>query len=191
MTGTLADGAPCKFGTQCQSGFCQTGGQFCGHCSPKRQAGEHCDDSFDCSGTLVCSAGHRCAAILGEGSPCTTNDVCKAGLSCTGGTCVKLKSLGESCDPSVNNCSLSEDVSCDYFDGGPVCGPARYAQTGETCLGADRATCTGAATCHLGTCVGPAGDGEPCDLTADLNCMLPAQCGNGRCELPPPAQDCR
>ncbi len=165
ITGTLGDGAPCSFASECLSGECWL------------ESALVCDDAGCCRGTCVgdqpaaaqpndgvcryapCLDGwcddSVCRPLLAEGAPCDAyadrfyNQVCDYGLICSGGTCIATAGTGESC---VDRPCHNEGETCGMFQ--HICIP-RY---------------------PLGT---------PC--TRDDQCMSPYVCdATQRCVEPPP-----
>jgi hypothetical protein len=199
--GTLADGAVCGTAGQCKSGVCQFDSTGCGKCIEPVASGGTCNETPDCLSGLVCaltattstSATATCVAPAASGGTCSTKVPivpCQAGLVCNAGKCQAPLPSGSACDPKV------QPTLCDQANGyfctpiGTRCQLAVAAGTGQPC-GYDIKTgnysyCTGSGFCGnvdtqtgLGTCIAPAGDGAPCDVTKGPLCLPPAVCKLG------------
>src|SRR5579859_6967605 len=102
MPGALANGAPCAFPAQCQSGFCAiVPGKGCGSCANAPKAGDSCASLVTCGPTMACAgATSTCASYAAMGGSCGPGQPCGVGLTCVGsngkaggnGTCVPATS---------------------------------------------------------------------------------------------------
>lgn len=128
FTGTLRNGSPCAFDTECTSGQCYapdcTDTCCTGTCDDPRVypgLGEPC--TTICDGDLFCNYDQICQAPLSEGEPCNSFTVCAQPLVCDS-YCQMPPARGEPCN---GYCATEGDVC------GPdlLCVPARVA--GDDC----------------------------------------------------------
>jgi hypothetical protein len=184
--GDYPAGSRCIDGGQCQSGFCDlsapAGG--CGQCARAPQAGEPCAAGQLCGVGLRCTNSRICRARGDLGSTCAGGEPCRETLACLGGSCARKGAPGAACAAQVD-CDMPNGVACNpntrqciSFRLGPSCG---VAPDGSAVF------CQAAGTCRegQGPCDPAAADGESCDPNFGPNCMLPATCLEGRCQLPP------
>lgn len=198
--GKAAGGAACSYSAQCASGFCSVGdGQLCGVCAAAPVAGDSCATS-GCGPTMTCvKATMQCQPPVGVGGACGSALPCEETLDCVGatatamGTCMAaLTTAGATCDPPRKtgpSCSATAGLACNtstkqcvaqpLVAAGQPCG--QIASVPTRCLAG--ATCQIPAGANVGTCVAPAGDGEPCDDVAGPGCEAPARCVAGSCQL--------
>jgi hypothetical protein len=194
--GTLEIGAPCLFGSQCQSGYCDLpGGVQCGSCAATPAVDASCPNPGDVVAGLACSKVTGVWVPLGaEGSSCDAATPCGAGLTCVGavpaqqvaGTClVSVTTADAACDPA-----RATGADCDrnqglYCTAEAVCAPLGLAPAWGDCgrlLDGTSAICTGGAVCifpagsRQGTCVEPDGDNLPCSSDNGPPCLAPARC---------------
>ncbi len=189
--GTLADGAACAVGAQCESTYCQVAhGSSCGVCARRASAAGACTEEAGCASGLTC-AGGSCVAFGGIGSACGAKQPCRRDLICRNATCGKPLEAGQPCDPLRQECNMVAGLYCGKSK---LCGQASTAKAGEACgLFASNgvAVCTGGATCTnmlaSGLCQAPAPDGAACDAQKGPACMAPADCVGGVCKIADPA----
>lgn len=109
--------------TRCQAGLVCSSFLSDGTCVPPSAAGETCEDGRTCAADLDCvpeGETSRCRPqrSVGEGGHCYSYEpLCALGLRCidsdTGGHCLKLKGVGESCT-LANECGRPESgLICD------------------------------------------------------------------------------
>lgn len=204
--GSGANGAPCVFASQCQSGFCSIGANAaCGTCAAAPKPGATCAATSDCATGQVCAAA-KCVVAAPAGSACTREGDCESGLSCVGAT--KLKAgvcqaagdkVGASCDPqrvTAPSCDRNLGLYCETTT--HQCAAVTFVAVGQPCgrLTSGLVACLGGATCKLGAgsqsgvCEAPAADGAACNAASGPSCLAPARCvvtGNGTagtCRLP-------
>jgi hypothetical protein len=203
VPGTLADGAGCTGDAQCKSTWCAKNDEAtCGKCTKITAAGDPCVDTGKkadgtsdkkCSSNLTCNAKGTCVKAAAKGESCSADaQPCALSLACFGGKCVEAGKAGAKCDPAGTTdppCDFAQGVFCNPVD--KVCKLFQYAKAGESCgvVGTDYKICVAGAKCSVdgagtGTCVAPAADGSPCDLTKKIGCLSPAQCEGGTCKLP-------
>jgi hypothetical protein len=196
--GTLAGGAPCGSGAQCQSGFCRIPETaFCGKCDGRAAEGAGCDSDAACEFPLLCSEAGRCARPGAEGEFCNESKPCLAGpLFCgADNTCRRPSAEGKACNrtgsAALQPCETG--FSCRPTDNG-ICRAIRLVETGLPCgispTGSSVVLCAGSGSCVNGRCEPPGRDGESCTpspLGDSGGCLAPALCLGGLCQLPDPA----
>lgn len=201
FVGTLAAGAPCGSGYQCQTGSCFRATNasgvtaICGTCSARVAAGGDCTTA-NCENGLSCVQG-RCLAPAAEGAACNADSQpCATPLQCFGGTCVRPLAGGAPCTPvesdkpdphlcdSLHFCAPSKD---DPKVG--TCTAVRHAPLGDSCGIDERAgeliACSGGGCTSRsgGRCVADLAEGAACDPTLG-GCQVPLECLEGRCAQP-------
>lgn len=194
VPGSLADGEPCQFNSQCTSDNCRisTATSACGTCAPRSAAGGSCNEANgndDCQDNLVCAAG-VCATPVAAGGACTDSGQCASNLICKSGTCAVPDGAGAACTPG--SCDFLKGLLCDPV--ASTCKSIQFAQAGEACglisgnlvACAGQGTCNGATQTTPGTCAPAAADGAACNADNGPNCVDPAACINGSCQLPNP-----
>jgi hypothetical protein len=92
----------------------------CNLVTPTKNAGDLCENSWDCS-TQFCKSG-VCANPLPEGATCTEEDRCETGVYCVNGTCKGLQPDGAVCTVGTEcisgacgngECVQSKTYTCD------------------------------------------------------------------------------
>jgi hypothetical protein len=204
FTGTMPDGAACRYASQCQSGYCESSSTsaWCGVCRSQVGIGAPCQSQLACAGdSVVCTNERKCAAQIPEGGACkTANFDCALDFVCSpSNLCEKAGTAGAACG-SAGDCSPEEPLGCADEGAGRVCTNMAFAGYGEPCDDAVPAICMGSGDCRaadgtlasMGTCSPPASDGEACNLTSDTGrgCLPPSLCVKGVCEFPPGASAC-
>ncbi len=82
--GSLTNGTPCNFSSQCASTFCAIGTSPCGSCQPITNPGDACANGA-CSTGLYCSKiTSTCVAHVLLGHPCENEVACAYQLTCVG-----------------------------------------------------------------------------------------------------------
>jgi hypothetical protein len=197
--GTLAAGDTCYTNTECISLSCVlpptcTEGACCaGQCDAVlvevAMGGDCSDPQSRCISSAVCRPAANgvaltCQPRAGLGQSCEDDADCAAGLWCQVpgngnlGTCVRLPSRGQDCDPSTLPCNSSTD-GCDTqthkcvprlglgaacnLGVGPQCADYSFCDSGtSTCVSLGRAAdgcevgdCLGSLECLVGACVKP------------------------------------
>ena len=131
--GTRAGGETCRFGSQCASLVCNSGGPKVGTCTRTASPGEACSVEVSCPNGQSCIAGGACGprpipeagTRLGPagdvGAPCKFLDECKLGGFCQPvdiasviGQCATLPSAGAACgkkNEAAGYPQLCDDVS--------------------------------------------------------------------------------
>jgi hypothetical protein len=198
FAGTLAAGAPCGSGYQCQTGSCfrvtSSSGvtALCGTCSARVPLGGDCTTA-NCEGGLSCTNG-RCIANGAEGAACNPDtQPCQAQLQCFNGACVRQLVAGAPCTPVRDG--QPDPIFCDpLFFCAPnkndpnngTCTAVRHSLLGDEC-GLDEAAgqllaCAGASCTSAtgGRCVADLKEGATCD-PARGGCEVPFECLEGRC----------
>jgi len=202
-TGTLTMGAACRFGAQCQSGWCAVPwGTNCGTCASRPTAGASCNGpgaqlgcgggGLTCAGETATSPG-TCVALGARGALCDLTHPCGAGLSCTP---VALAAMRRTCEPAVSMvgaaCGGASTPGCDGALGlacntmTRTCQAITAAAPGAACGLLDDgsfAACANGGDCEgyslmnpRGTCRASAADGAACDRRQGPYCRTPASC---------------
>ncbi len=194
---TCDDGDSCTQNDVCSGGKC-AGTAIVGCCTSTAQ----CDDGNPCT-IDVCSATtgtctHAAAAANGQacdadGSGCTQNDLCAAGV-CTAGASPNCSAISDTCNVGTCKSSGTNTFTCAKvaISDGTSCDDGLFCTTGETCktgacqggaaLDCSSAGCTqGACDETQKKCVGtPKAENTPCD--ADNNgCTVNDVCKSGVC----------
>ncbi len=206
--GTLANGSPCSYDLQCQSGSCPREPQtWCGSCQPRVAVGGSCmPGRRECNIGLVCAdsvcTGSRridgacngttqwvCTQPVAAGGSCSTAYQCAGREGCIGGICTSAKQLGESC-LERGSCSRSSDLECQRVFGlGSTCQTAMPVPLGGPCSSSND-SCQASATCKgmdgapasTGVCSAPVEDGGQCDSLKNF-CAYPALCIDQKCTM--------
>jgi hypothetical protein len=204
-TGSLANGEPCAFPGQCQTGFCAiVPGAGCGTCAAAPVAGASCLTLTTCGQVLSCiTSVTTCSSFAPQGEPCSKSALCGTGLYCVGstnttpGTCDSaVEDAGAPCDPAAKNgpgCDRQQGLTCSSVT--RSCAPLPpYAVAGQPCGTIDGVlvVCGGAGVCNATgadagpdaapdasppfTCVVPAADSAECNLAVGPGCLSPARC---------------
>jgi hypothetical protein len=186
--GSLARGAACGTGAQCQSGYCaKREGQGCGTCQPRAAVGGACQSEEACDFGLYCNSfNNRCVKPGQVGDACNDETrICLDTLSCKNSRCAAAALEGQRCVDDFS-CSFPAGLYC---GAGNLCTKFRIATTGQACgLERQRPTwCAAAGQClpneTAGTCRSVTeSDGKAC--RTDLDCFEPATCVNRVCRLP-------
>jgi hypothetical protein len=182
-------GAPCLAGAACETGRCEyaydTSGQpsLCGTCAPL-PCGGSCPGGQLCS--LASDGGASCVRVAAEGESCSVAADCATFYCASTGTCGPQALPAERCgDGATGPPCAGPDTFCDASGRCRRYLPAGY---GERCApsGGDAYRCTGFGTCDYASdaCIPPAADGQFCDDTQGLNCLVPARCIAHRCLFP-------
>jgi len=202
--GTLAAGAACGTGSQCESGYCQlTKGTSCGTCATRTGK---CTADGDCPSDQFCYGG-SCTTPVSPPTMCNNNapNICVRTKVCLGEQMAD-SGLGACGDPGMVGAACQDDGDCAGGIGivcslaAQMCVQAQKATTGQSCglVGGVVVVCAGGGECSNlmkvndagppveGTCHPPAADGAPCGT--GVNCTLPAACNSKtlRCTLPDP-----
>ena len=199
--GTAMLGAACAFSAQCSSGFCALASDaLCGTCAAMPVAGDSCATT-GCGPELSCvKATMLCQAPVAGGGACDRTLPCGTGLSCVGstmttmGTCMAdVTSVGATCDPlrkTGPTCDAGSGLACNTMTKQCVMQPDAAAGMPCGLISNVETRCAAGATCEVptgataGTCVAPAADGAACDATNGPECLFPAKCVAGTCQLP-------
>jgi hypothetical protein len=213
VNGPIALNAPCAFGGQCASSYCDSSKtSTCGTCGDAPAAGDSCRNS-GCARGQSCSARTQTCQVLGKVGMSCDNDTapCEFALSCVKtvstaamGTCiVQTQEANQACGGTSGQCEASKGLACQGATPTTrTCVPAVIVGDGQACgaLTMGSVSCA-AGTCYnaagtvalstdVGTCKADAADGQPCDLDAGPNCLTPARCvvtgggSAGVCTLP-------
>lgn len=206
--GTLAAGAACGSGSQCQSGYCKIGisdagaGLPCGSCATR---GTACATDNDCASDQLCAGGQCVTPVSPPGMCNNALKICERTRVCLGeqgsdagvGSCGQPGGAGAPCQDSTD-CAGGNGILCDVAH--QMCVAAAKATTGQMCgiVNGSLVLCTAANVCSNlmkiddagppveGTCHQPAADGATCG--AGVGCTLPAVCSpkTFTCTLPDP-----
>jgi hypothetical protein len=168
-TGSRAEGAPCTFDSQCESGACAGAVEgVWGTCGHPAVLGQDCS-ATRCAHGERCLAGARvCAAPGLAGDACDRTHPCDRGLACasdsgatTTGTCRPAgTSAGASCSATSAGCDGTRGLACGGPDGARTCRPVGFA-------GATAAPDGGLTAAGDGGAPGPTPAGTACGLLPD------------------------
>ena len=190
LRGTLANGAACAYGTQCQTGSCVSAAPTeCGVCTALAAAGEDCMHAACVPGT-TCAATGTCKVYKKLDEECGTSTYCAPGLVCDakGGAVTKCVNLGSAGDDCSKNGFCVDGYSC--VNG--TCAVNPVVMVGQAC-GIDVATgqktscsngyCVGGDSAVDGTCTAWVAAGGACDDagTTPLRCDDGLDCVDGKC----------
>ena len=158
-TASCSDGSACTTNDTCAAGIC-VGGP-----APDCNDGNVCTDDA-CDPQSGCTHTNNTASCS-DGSACTTNDTCAAGV-CVGGPA-----------PDCNDGNVCTDDACDPQSG--------CTHTNNTASCSDGSACTTNDTCAAGVCVGgPAPDCNDGNVCTDDACDPQSGCTHTN-KTPPPA----
>jgi len=196
FVGSAADGAACDRDEVCKSAYCKANAtQGCaGACAAKVAAGEACEQTKACAGTLVC-AGGKCVENLPakKDAPCE-HLKCEAGLYCDHSTirvCTDLVTVGGKCDDG-QACAAGSYCKPNAKTGPAVC--TALGKAGEACgpqgLSQGISGCESGLVCAPDSksaffCVTRAKLGEACTTTAQCGTIDTACGSSGKCEALP------
>jgi len=215
--GTVVAGGVCYADTECASGDCSgtvcSGSSTCcpGVCRASASAstipvGGDCSGSgATCVSDAFCSYGltTTCQAKTAMGQACDVSlpaESCVGGAYCmadgpTTGTCGKLPTEGQTCQPTGIGYVLACDSLLDYCDSVSLKCVPKIAIGGDCSTGA---TCVAYATCDsTGQCVSRPRAGESCDDFNGPHCLGSLECTSGTagggslCALPPATTVCQ
>ncbi len=130
-----ATGTPCIAPIECgPDSFCSS------TCQRRRDAGQVCQQDYECKWGLVCRSG-SCIALGAVGALCGSDYDCQRFLRCANGSCSDVPGgIGQSCS------SLAQCASGTWCSGGLCAGQAadgQYCTNNGACLSGD---------CENGTC---------------------------------------
>lgn len=191
--GDYPAGTPCTVGDQCQSSYCDltTPVAGCGQCAPPLPAaGGACFQGQYCAAGLVCAPNLTCVELRDLGAACNINQPCRASLVCRGGFCARRGAPGAVCATRAD-CDEAGGAICNPNMG--VCVPYRVGMPCGVQADGSGTICPAAGTCQplTRTCQPAAAEGAACDQTNGPNCLNPAACVNGTCQLPVINPACR
>lgn len=156
---------------------------------PDAKAGESCAE-VDCESGLLCDDTSTCQNPAGSGEACAGFDECIAGYICelgpdfTPGTCIKVPTTGETCDPAFGGEFVAGRFSCllstDYCDPSDTTCKAKLS-VGAACTAGLENACVNYATCVDATCTARPKLGESCVVDAPLECLGGLDCESGSC----------
>lgn len=118
LVGTLPDGSPCKYTSQCKSANCASNASTpgCGVCKPRLPLGSDCESTgSSCDFDLVCNhlrPPAHCEKPTKIGQPCTSQDICEGGSSCVGGACVANLAEGAPCGTPADRFRCAPLLEC-------------------------------------------------------------------------------
>lgn len=179
LRGTLAAGAGCYDGRQCQSGRCKRANlsDDCGACASFETTGGSCLEDGDCDFGLTCLDG-KCAKLGAKGETCTVDGKrCDAGLVCANGKCADAADKGFACTATGNECRRGLVCTSGTCQDVTV----KVAALGEPC---DAQTTCRKSSCRGGKCIPYATTGSACggDGSALADCDGDDFCRDGKCE---------
>lgn len=186
--GSAANGAACKYDTDCESSFCAKGGNSCGTCAAVPDEGAACIQ-LGCGPDRTCNDGQKCVTPKKAGEACGASDSCLGGLDCVNGVCAApADSAGAACDPegkTAPRCNLLKALYCG--EESKKCLALTPAGPNEPCGFVDGQVlaCTLSYRCAVpqgqlsGTCVAKVDIGASC--TQDDECKTGLSCTAGSC----------
>ncbi|MEO8900489.1 MAG: hypothetical protein ABI627_03100 [Polyangiaceae bacterium] len=195
--GTVADGAPCSYSTQCASGACSAAdGASCTSCEHQPGLGDACK-AFDCATGYLCDPGTKLcvasptAAPAGEGQACNVTGspfvACQANLGC-----------GPTAASSTPVCHVlpGEGQSCATDSCAPPLRCQSSASSTSICVDPDSCSsppCPSGSHCvypdsGASTCMPYAKTGQACDTTLAV-CGSGLICKNAKCIARPHVGD--
>ena len=190
LPGPRSNGQSCHSDSLCQSLTCQQSSiSSCGTCAAQIGAGGSCAGGARCGPGLACTNG-ICTTRGGQGAGCTATSPCAAGLACVAGICGAPVPVGGACNPDGDECSTNGAQFLYCAQG--TCTAAAFAAAGQPCgyVGPQYVYCAGFGTCvqpsgsATGACAAAAADGAACNASNGPDCMPPAECMAGTCQLP-------
>ena len=210
FVGLRGNGAPCLYGSQCASGFCDeyryyTTRNVCGVCATPPPEGGACNSSCGGDGMVSCvhddgaATGH-CVRLGARDDACDKTAPCGTGLGCaipsgeTSGRCLPtMGDVGDACDDQVGPfCDYRRRIYCNHSTS--TCTAAQNAALGQPCgtlASGEIAQCVESA-CHAeqaeavaGTCIAYLPDGAACTFGPGTirQCAPPALCASGVCRI--------
>jgi hypothetical protein len=184
ITGAIADGAACRWGAQCKSGYCKITSGSCGNCVTPVARGGACTTYSDCAAELLCAKNDTCQSPVANGGACDDAHPCALGTACIAGACKKPGGEGADCDP------MNGGVDCDYYQwvwcsgASKKCTKYKFGKAGDPCSVANEAiVCEAGGGCLNGACAAAGGDATLCDPAKGINCASPLSCDMGTCKL--------
>jgi hypothetical protein len=168
VTGTVAEGAACRFPPECAAGLtcvgyqvgiegaCKKPAKVGGDCSPQRYGGVFDERALalhhvPCASGAYCD-GHKCVLRAKDGAACTSSDVCADGHACVMGKCAAAPSA------QGGACASNKDCGQGLFCDGATCAAQKAA--GEACKADQcKGVCDVPAGKTDGTCVASCGSG--------------------------------
>lgn len=197
FVGTIALGGDCFTSESCE-GEAICDGDSVGACIPgicvanaqevEANEGESCSN-VRCKFGLFCDGSDICQPPAGPAEACSGFEKCISGYICelgpdrTPGTCLKLPTTGETCDPAFGGESLDGRLSCfrstDFCDRSDTTCKAKLS-VGVACAGPEN-VCVNYAECVEATCTTKPSLGESCIVDSRLDCMGELNCENGIC----------
>jgi hypothetical protein len=187
--GNHANGAGCVDSSQCVSMHCKKPTDAtCGTCADAVLAGGTCALDEDCPYGNKCVQ-TVCVAPGDNGGTCDDKHPCKNTLTCQSGKCAAPLAAGATCDPNAKACDATQGYYCEATT--KVCTQIAQAAGGGACGYASGVitVCNSGGVCSAalpasGTCSAAAADLATCDIKKGPSCLNPAQCVNGKCQLP-------
>jgi hypothetical protein len=190
--GTLAIGAPCTLGQDCQSEYCEVvAGKACGTCKARLATDATCNVAKynQCVSNSTC-VGAKCIAFGDVGASCTSSNGCYTDLACLSGKCAPRLAVGDACDPTLGSaeCGVTQvcntkTLRCEYWTLAKADQPCGRADSGSYALCERGLTCKVTDTFSgTGVCVAKVEIGEACTVDG-LECVWPATCANKVCTL--------
>lgn len=189
ITGAIDDGAACRYGPQCKSGYCKITTGVCGNCVTPAARGGACTTNADCAAALLCAKNQTCQPAADVGGACDDTHPCALGTACIGGQCKTPGALGSDCDPALGG------VDCDYYQQlycqgtSKKCTQYKVVKAGQPCtVPNDAIVCEAGGGCLNGTCAAAGTGGTLCDPTKGITCAYPLTCDSGTCRVVQPSE---
>ena len=189
ITGAFDDGAACRYGPQCKSGYCRIASGVCGNCVTPVARGGACSTYSDCAADLLCAKNGTCQPPVDVTSACDDTKPCRLGNACIAGFCVAPKGENADCDPALNgtDCDYYQQLYCNAVT--KKCTKYATAKAGDSCNVPNQVTaCEAGGGCLNGTCAAAGVASTLCDPSKGITCAYPLTCDTGTCRLVDPAE---
>jgi hypothetical protein len=191
ILGAIDDGAACRYGPQCKSGYCKISTGVCGNCVAPAVRGGACTTYSDCAGALLCAKNNTCQPAIEVSGACDDTHPCALGTACIAAQCKAPAIEGSDCDPALGG------IDCDYYQqlycqgATKKCTKYKVVKAGEPCaVPNDAIVCEAGGGCLNGTCAAAGTAGTLCDPSKGITCAYPLTCDAGTCRLIDPSE-CR
>ncbi|MBL4633588.1 MAG: hypothetical protein JKY56_06940 [Kofleriaceae bacterium] len=152
-----------------------------------------CESGLRCDGSDICQPPTAAAAVCSSVEECVSGYICELGPDFTPGTCVKLPTSGETCDPAFGGEFFGGRISClkstDYCDPSDTTCKGKLS-VGDACPAGLEFACVNYAVCVEATCTAKPRIGESCVDDSALGCLGGLNCENSVCAADPAPAVC-